>query len=184
MPLIRITLKMTRLNWTGNLNYHREREAFLDFAMPNIKPNLGIGIVAEAFGCTATNNKEADPWIKPRFREENREEIAELEIPDIETNPAFVRAYDRIEFLQAHSGLPLRLVNVPSPLVTASLIWDYTSFIEATMLFPEDVHLLMEKVTVATIAFVREQLRRIHNLYTMGHEMWYISQGYWNPYQR
>ncbi|WP_319415527.1 uroporphyrinogen decarboxylase family protein [Marispirochaeta aestuarii] len=162
------------LDW--NIHYHRDREAFLDFAMPNIKPNLGIGIIAEAFGCEATNNREADPWIKPRFREENRDEIKALEIPDAKTNPAFVRAYERIEYLQSRSDLPLRLVNVPSPLVTASLIWEYTSFIEATMLFPEEVHLLMEKVTEATIAFVQEQLRRIENLYTMGHEMWYIPR--------
>ncbi|WP_319558895.1 uroporphyrinogen decarboxylase family protein [Marispirochaeta sp.] len=162
------------LEW--NINYHREREAFLDFAMPNIKPNLGIGIVAEAFGCKASNNEEADPWIKPRIKEENRKEIKSLEVPDAKTNPAFVKAYQRIEYLQSKSDVPLRLVNVPSPLVTASLIWEYTSFIGATMLFPDDVHLLMEKVTEATIAFVQEQLRRIKNLYTMGHEMWHIPR--------
>ena len=78
--------------------------------------------------------------------------------------------------MQSNSDLPLRLVNVPSPLVTASLIWEYTSFITATMIYPEDVHLLMEKITEATIGFVKEQLKRINNLYTMGHEMWHIPR--------
>jgi Uroporphyrinogen decarboxylase (URO-D) len=162
------------LDW--NIDYHRERASFSDFALPNIKPNLGIGIIAEAFGCRATANGEADPWIEPLFNEASREGIKDLALPDVLTNPAYRRAYERIEFLQSASDLPLRLVNVPSPLVTASLIWEYTSFIEATMIFPEDVHLLMEKITEATIAFVQEQLKRIKNLYTMGHEMWYIPR--------
>ena len=110
------------LDW--NIHYHRDREAFLDFAMPNIKRTWVSGLSPRPFGCEATNNREADPWIKPRFREENRDEIKALEIPDAKTNPAFVRAYERIEYLQSRSDLPLRLVNVPSPLVTASLIWE------------------------------------------------------------
>ncbi len=160
------------LDW--NIQYHEQRGTFHDFALPNIKPNLGIGVIAEAFNCQGTLNEEADPWIAPRFREENRDEIKNLEVPDVLTTPIYKRAYERIDFMQTNSDLPLRLVNVPSPLVTASLIWEYTSFITATMLYPEEVHLLMEKITEATIGFVKEQVRRIKNLYTMGHEMWYI----------
>lgn len=159
-----------------NVNFHRQREGIYDYGMPNIKPNQGIGIIASAFGCKYTVNDIADPWIKPLILEENVKDVYKLEVPDPINNPVYKKAYDRIEFFQSHSDLPLRLVNVPSPLVTASLIWDYTSFIVAMMIYPKEVHALMEKVTVATIDYVREQIRRIKNLFTVGHEMWYIPR--------
>lgn len=61
--------------------------------------------------------------------DEEKQEVHALKIPDPKTNPVFRQAWERIDYLQSHSGLLLRLVNVPSPLVTASLIWEYTSFI-------------------------------------------------------
>jgi len=159
-----------------NLNFNRQQEGIYDYGIPNIKPNQGIGIIASAFGCEYIINDEADPWIKPLIREENVNDVYKLEVPDPVNHPIYKRAYNRIEFLQSHSDLPLRMVNVPSPLVTSSLIWDYTSFIEATMIYPKEVHALMEKVTAATIDYIREQLRHIKNLFTMGHEMLYIPK--------
>ncbi len=162
------------LEW--NVNFHKQREGIHDYGMANIKPNQGINIVASAFGCHYTVNDEADPWIQPIIREENREDVYRLTIPDPVNNSVYKKAYERIEFLQSHSDLPLRLLNIPSPLVTASLIWDYTSFITAMMIYPKEVHVLLEKVTAATIDYIREQLTRIRNLYTMGHEMLYIPR--------
>lgn len=159
-----------------NVEFHRRREGVYDYGMPNIKPNRGISIVASAFGCETTVNNEADPWIKPLLREENREAAFELDLPDTTNNPAFKRAYERTAYFQRNSTMPLRLINVPSPLVTASLIWDYTSFMEATILYPKEVHALLEKVTVATIGYVQHQLSVIDNLFTMGHEMWYLPR--------
>lgn len=161
-----------------NLGYERDRGPLYDYGISNIKPNLGIGFMAAAFGCQVTANDEADPWIKPILREENASQVHGLQLPDLQTNPMYRRAYERIERLQSWSNLPLRLVNVASPLVTASQIWDYTSFIEATLLFPKEVHELLEKVTEATIAFVKEQRRRIRRLHALSHEMWYLPEEY------
>ena len=162
------------LDW--NIDYHAEREGVDDYGMPNVKPNLGIGIVAAAFGCAQTPNEEADPWIKPLIREANAEDVHSLRLPDPANNPVYEKAWERIEFMQKASPLPLRAINVPSPLVTASLIWEYTSFIEALMVYPEEVHVLMEKITVATIAYVQEQFRRIDHLHSVSHEMWYVPR--------
>jgi len=159
-----------------NVDVHRRREEVYDYGTPNIKPNMGISIIAAAFGCPCTANDEADPWAAPLIREENVEDVHKLEAPDPAAAPAYRRAWERVEYLQRASALPLRLVNVPSPLVSASLFWEYSSFIEATMLRPQEVHVLLEKVTEATIGYVQEQLRRIGNLHTMGHEMWYIPR--------
>jgi len=156
------------VKWNEEL--HRMREGVYDYGLPNIKPNQGIGIVAAAFGCEYTVNDEADPWIKSRIREDNAEDVYKLEIPDPEKNAIFQKVWKHIEVLQNLSALPLRMVNVPSPLVTASMIWDYTSFIEALLIFPDEVHALLERVTEATIIYIREQFRRINNLFSVGHE--------------
>lgn len=153
-----------------NEDFHRAREGVYDYGSPNIKPNQGIGVIAAAFGCEYTVNNEADPWIKSIIREENAEDVYKLAVPDPETNPMFQKVWKRIDSLERGSGLPLRMVNVPSPLVTASMIWDYTSFIEAVLIFPDEVHALLEKVTDATILYIKEQFKRIKNLFSVGHE--------------
>ncbi|MDR2535673.1 MAG: uroporphyrinogen decarboxylase family protein, partial [Treponema sp.] len=152
----------------------RKREGVYDYGFPNIKPNQGINIVAGAFGCECKPNDEADPWVKCLITEDNVEDVYKLKVPDPVHNPYFEQAWKHIEALQSKSSIPLRVVNVPSPLVTASLIWDYTSFIEATLTYPEEVHALLEKVTEGTILYIREMLKRIKNLYGVSHEFWYV----------
>jgi len=156
------------VKWNEEL--HRMRQGVYDYGLPNIKPNQGIGIVAAAFGCEYTVNDEADPWIKSKIREENSGDVHKLQIPDPEKNEIFKKVWKRIESLEGLSSLPLRMVNVPSPLVTASMIWDYTSFIEGLLVCPGEVHVLLEKVTQATILYIREQFRRIKNLFSVSHE--------------
>ena len=156
--------------------HERKREGVYDYGFPNIKPNQGINIVAGAFGCECKPNDEADPWVEPLIHEENVEDVFELKIPDPVNNPYFEQAWKHIEALQSKSSIPLRVINVPSPLVTASLIWEYTSFIEATLVYSDEVHVLLEKVTEATIGYVREMLKRITNLYGVSHEFWYVPR--------
>jgi hypothetical protein len=162
------------LDW--NEKYHHGLVDVIDYNVPNIKPNVGIGIVASAFGCESIPSKDADPWIRPIITESNVDRVYHLQKPVIEDSQIYQRAFARLEYLQSHSNLPLRLLNVPSPLVTASQIWEYTSFIEGTLSHPKEVHHLLELVTDAIIEYVGQQLLRIRNLYTMGHEPFYIPQ--------
>ncbi|MDR0452749.1 MAG: uroporphyrinogen decarboxylase family protein [Treponema sp.] len=157
-------------------DFSAKREGVYDYGFPSIKPNKGIGIVAAAFGCNYRVNSEADPWITPLIREENAGDVYKLELPDPVNNPVYQDAWKRLDYLQSHSPIPLRVVNVPSPLVTASLIWDYTSFVEATLEYPDEVHALLDKVTKATIQYIGEQFRRIGNLYGVSHEAWHIPR--------
>jgi hypothetical protein len=162
------------IEWSEEHN--RKREGVYDYGFPNIKPNQGINIVAAAFGCECKVNDEADPWVKCLIKEENAGDVYNLKVPDPVNNPAFTRAWKHVEALQKLSSMPLRVINVPSPLVTASLIWDYTSFIEATLSYPDEVHALLEKVTEATILYIREMFKRIQNLYGVSHEFWYVPR--------
>ena len=162
------------IEWAEDLT--RKREGVYDYGFPNVKPNQGINILAAAFGCECTPNDEADPWVKCLIHEENAEDVYKLKVPDPVNNPAFEQAWKQVDALQKLSSLPLRVVNVPSPLVTASLIWDYTSFIEATLIYPEEVHALLEKVTEATVLYIKEMFKRIKNLYGISHEFWYVPR--------
>lgn len=153
-----------------------KRKGVYDYGFANIKPNQGINIVAGAFGCECVPNDEADPWVKCLIREENAEDVYKLKVPDPVNNPYFEQAWKHVEALQSKSKIPLRVINVPSPLVTSSLIWDYTSFIEATIAYPDEVHALMEKVTEATIGYVKEMFKRISNFYSISHEFWHVPK--------
>jgi len=160
--------------WT--MEHERKRKGVYDYGFPNIKPNQGINIVAGAFGCTCTPNDEADPWVECLIREENVDDVHKLKVPDPVNNPFFEQAWKHVEALQSKSRIPLRAINVPSPLVTASLIWDYTSFIEATLIYSDEVHVLMEKVTEATILYIKEMFKRIKNPHGVSHEFWYVPK--------
>ena len=160
------------IGWTTE--HERLRKDVYDYGFPNIKPNQGINIVAGAFGCECKPNDDSDPWVTCLIREENVEDVYELKVPDPVDNPNFARAWKHVESLSRKSDIPLRVVNVPSPLVTASLIWDYTSFIEATLIYPDEVHALLEKITEATILYIKEMFKRIKNLYGVSHEFWYV----------
>ena len=101
-------------------NYHAQHQSVIDFDIPNIKPNLGIGTIAAAFGCQLQVNDEADPWTKSLINADCREKVYDLIPPDPDSNAMFKRVHERISYLQENSEMPLRLVNVASPLVTAS----------------------------------------------------------------
>jgi len=151
--------------------YHARHQGIIDFDMPNIKPNLGIGTIAATFGCELRVNDEADPWTKTLINRDCREKVYELTRPDPVSNPIFQRVRERISNLQEHGDMPLRLVNVASPLVTASMIWDYTDFMMALLESPKEVHHLLEMITQATIDYVNVQLDTITDLHSMGHEV-------------
>ena len=164
----------TEIEWAED--HARKREGIYDYGFPNIKPNQGINIVAGAFGCECKPNDDADPWVGCIIREENVDDVHKLKVPDPVNNPYFEQAWKHVAALQAKSQIPLRVVNVPSPLVTASLIWEYTSFIEATLVYPDEVHVLLEKITEATIGYIKEMFKRITNLYGVSHEFWYVPK--------
>jgi hypothetical protein len=152
-------------------NYHRQRQGVIDFDMPNIKPNMGIGTIAAAFGCPLRVNNEADPWTDTLIDAKCREKVYALQPPDPASNPIFARVRERLTYLQQHSSMPLRVANVASPLVTASMIWDYTDFMMSLLTSPKEVHYLLDMITQATIDYVNLQLDTITNLHSMGHEV-------------
>lgn len=158
------------------VDYCQAVSAVGDYFIPNLKPNLGIGVVAAAFGCPWIADPRGDPWVRPLLDDATYSRVYELEIPDPGRSGLNSMALDRIDYFQQHSRLPARLVNVPSPTVTASLIWEYSSFISAMAEHPDEAHALLAKVTQATIDFITLELQRIRpdRLFALTHEPWYL----------
>lgn len=161
----------TAAELTWHENYHAQHKDVIDFDTPNIKPNLGIGTIAATYGCQLRVNDEADPWTKSLINADCREKVYDLIPPDPNSDAMFNRVRERIRYLQENSDMPLRLVNVASPLVTASMIWDYTDFIISLLENPKEVHHLLKIITQTTIDYVNVQLSTITNLHSMGHEV-------------
>ncbi|MBK5196268.1 MAG: hypothetical protein JJE08_09635 [Proteiniphilum sp.] len=150
--------------------YHKLVEPINDYSQKNYKPDLGIGFMAAVFGCDQVPNDKVDPWITPLITHENQEDVLKIPYPDLSSNPVMQHGLERIDFLNRNGKAPMRLINVASPLVTASYIWEYNSFLEGMLMEPKKVHYLLDMITTATIEFIRLQLGRIRNLYSMSHE--------------
>ena len=79
-----------------------------DYFLPNLKPNLGIGVVAAAFGCPVVTDDKSDPWVRPLFNDRTFRGVHDLEVPDPTHASVNSMALDRVEYFQQHSGLPFR----------------------------------------------------------------------------
>jgi uroporphyrinogen-III decarboxylase len=145
-----------------------------DDSLPSLKPNLGIGVMATAFGCPHVLDEETDPWVKPIITDANPEAALSLALPDPLRDGMLPLALERIEYFRAHGRYPLRCVNLPSPLLTASLVWEYGSFLAALLERPREAHALLERVTAATLAFLRVERERIGALFGWTHEAVWI----------
>lgn len=148
-----------------------------DYSLPHLKPGTGLGTIATAFGCGWRGDPNADPWIEPLISD-NPQDVYRLELPDPESSGLNQLFFDRVAYFQAHSSYPLIACNIPAPLTTASMIWDYTAFLTALIDHPRQVHHLLDLVTEYTILFLRKQIGAIQNLLSLTHMNWYIPVEY------
>lgn len=149
-----------------------------DFGIGSLKPNMGIGIVAMLLGCPYRLDPKADPWIGPLLEEDSRERIAEVRVPDMEGSELVRKAKEKIALFALKGTRPIRFVNIPSPLVTASLLWEYGSFVASMLLYPDDVHRLLELVTETTIAFVKAIRPAVPRFFGYTHESVLIPEDF------
>ena len=130
--------------------------------------------MATAFGCPHVLDETNDPWVKPLIDDANPGDALRLGVPDPLRDGLLPLALERIDFFRAHGRYPLRCVNLPSPLLTASLVWSYSSFLAALLEHPREVHALLERVTALTLAFLRVERERIGEAFSWSHESVWI----------
>ena len=145
-----------------------------DDSLPSLKPNLGIGVMATAFGCPHVLDEATDPWVKPVITDANPEAALSVAAPDPLSDGLLPLALERVRYFRAQGRYPLRCVNLASPLLTASLVWEYGSFLAALLEHPREVHALLERITEGTLAFLRAERKAIGDLFGWTHESVWI----------
>jgi hypothetical protein len=157
----------------------REQQNMVDdYSIPHLKPGTGLGTIPAAFDCSWRAVDDADPWIIPIITAENPEDVYKLEMPDPikdGQNPLF---FKRAAYFEEHSSLPVEACNIPSPLTTASMVWNYSDLAIALLERPKEVHHLLDLATEYTIAFLKQQLAKMQNLWSLSHMNWYIPLEY------
>lgn len=148
-----------------------------DCSIPSLRPNFGIGWIAIAMGACYTLDEVNDPWVMP-LMDENRIDLLDSMASQMKDSigrffPAIEKKYG---YFTTHARYPIRSVNIPSPLVTASLLWEYGSFITAMMLYPEAVHRLLALVTDTTIALIKRSASINTQFFGFTHEPIWIPE--------
>jgi hypothetical protein len=112
--------------------------------------------------------------VKPLIGDENPGAALSLPVPDPLRDGMLPLALERVDYFRAHGHYPLRCVNLPSPLLTASLVWSYESFLAALLEHPREVHALLECVTALSLEFLAVERQRIGELFSWSHESVWI----------
>lgn len=125
--------------------------------VPALCPTLGVIAVPSAFGAEVVWWENDFPAVRPLLGDDagavsrlNRPRITDGELGRI-------LDYTRV-FLDRTEGLvPIRLGDIQGPLDNAALIFGHTSFLEALLTAPREVHRLLDMITDLMIEFAQAQ---------------------------
>lgn len=132
------------------------RSQLKDDYIPNLFPYLGTGVLASAFGCEVIYPEVEQPWTKPLVY--SPDDVYKLKEPE-PTDGLLKDVLELTKFMVERTGgeIPIRMTDIQGPLDTASLIWEYSSFLTAMYTAPDAVHTLLDMVTDLIIDFVPMQ---------------------------
>ncbi len=135
--------------------------------------------VALAFGCNASFTSEGKEWIEDLITDANQ--VKDIEIPNVWAG----RTGEILNEMQAlKRKLPeetlIRLPDIQSPLGVAELMWDQ-SFYLALLTNPEEIHQLLDKITIFTINYVKEIKEVLGDRYNPSThpQIWSTREGYY-----
>ena len=135
--------------------------------------------LALAFGCKPVFTSESKEWIRARIS--NVAQVSEIEIPDVwegRTGEILEKMAEMMDALPADTLI--RLPDIQSPLGVAELMWDQ-SFYLALLTNPGEVHQLLERITLFTIAYIKAIRNLLGERYNPAThpQVWAPSQGYY-----
>jgi uroporphyrinogen-III decarboxylase len=133
--------------------------------VPGLWPYHGTGVLASAFGCEIVWPVDKEPWTMPVIR--NPEDVYSLKEPDPQNSGLLPKVLETIRYFDRETGgkVPIKLTDTQGPLDTASLVWDYSSFMHALHSNPAEVHMLLKMVTELVIEFTKIQFELIEDPY-------------------
>lgn len=135
--------------------------------------------VALAFGCRPQFTSEGKEWIAPRITDVKQ--VEDIEIPGVwegRTGEILKRIGEMKEELPEDTLI--RLPDIQSPLGVAELMWDQ-SFYLALLTDPGEIHMLLEKITLFTIQYIREIRKLLGDRYNPAThpQVWSPPDGYY-----
>ncbi len=124
---------------------------------PFLEPWFGVGVFANAFGAEYVWADNESP--QTNYIVFNEEEADKLEPPDIDNAPVMNLVLDAADFFieETRGEIPVSCTDTQSPIDTATLIWETSSFFAALYTAPEAVHKLLRMIADAVIAFTKKQ---------------------------
>ena len=125
--------------------------------VPALCPTLGVIAVPSAFGAEVVWWENDFPAVRPVIGD-RLEKVRELARPRV-TDGELGRILDYTRaFLERTGGeTPIRLGDIQGPLDNAALIFGHTSFLEALITAPREVHQLLDMITDLMIEFASTQ---------------------------
>ena len=125
--------------------------------VPALCPTLGVIAVPSAFGAEVVWWENDFPAVRPLIGD-HPERIRRLVRPKITDGQlGRILDYTRV-FLERTGGrVPIRLGDIQGPLDNAALVFGHTSFLEALITAPREVHALLDMITDLMIEFAAAQ---------------------------
>jgi hypothetical protein len=125
--------------------------------VPALCPTLGVIAVPSAFGAEVVWWENDFPAVRPVI-EDRLEKVRELARPRVTDGElGRILDYTRVFLEQTGGGTPIRLGDIQGPLDNAALIFGHTSFLEALITAPREVHRLLDMITDLMIEFASAQ---------------------------
>jgi len=130
--------------------------------VPALCPTLGVIAVPSAFGAEVVWWESDFPAVRPVIGD-RLEKVRGLKRPRVTDGElGRILDYTRV-FLERTGGrMPIRLGDIQGPLDNAALIFGHTSFLEALITAPREVHRLLDMITDLMIEFASTQRGLVH----------------------
>ena len=147
-----------------------------DDRVPYLSNVTGTEIFAEAFGCHVQRPDDTNPFAIPFVH--TPAEADALRVPDVSTS-SLAYLFDIADELRRRGGadVPLKPVDIQSPMDIVALIWDKVDLYIAMVESPEAVRTLAAKVRGVFVAFMDEWFRRYGTEYIAHYPDYFMSGG-------
>ena len=133
--------------------------AFRGDFVPALTPTVGVVTIPSAFGCEVVWFENDFPAVRPLINSlDEIDKIEHLEMPGLRDGELGRLLDYTAYFRQETDGqFPIRVTDIQGPLDNASLVMGHNNFLLAIMIYPEQVHRLLQMITDLTIDFVHKQ---------------------------
>lgn len=147
-----------------------------DDSLPYLEVYTGTEIVAAAFDCAVHFPEDNMPFALPRIN--HPREVAAIRVPGLD-HPAIAPLFKIAEDLRARAGSEalLQIVDLQSPMDSAALIWEKTSFYAAMLEAPEAVRELAAKVQAFLESFLDAWFSRFGPAFIAHYPAYYMPYG-------